>query len=166
MATIQKSTIKQLFFDKKNANKGTQRGRGLLEKSLQKYGAGRSILVDKNGCTIAGNKTLECFGEIGLTKTVVVETDGSELVVVKRKDLDLKKDKAAKELAIADNRVGEMDLDWNAEVLAQMQIDGVGVDEFFTQVELDKLADIEIGIDEPEKEKPCCSECGRPLKKK
>ena len=60
------NTIKDLQFDNHNANKGTARGRGMLEKSLQKYGAGRSILIDKNNKIIAGNKTIEIAGEIGL----------------------------------------------------------------------------------------------------
>jgi hypothetical protein len=42
---------------------------------------------------------------------------------VRRGDLDLKKDKKARELAIADNRVGELDLEWNPEVLATLNVD-------------------------------------------
>jgi hypothetical protein len=38
--------ISELKFDDQNANLGTARGRGMLEDSLQKYGAGRSILLD------------------------------------------------------------------------------------------------------------------------
>lgn len=53
------ATVKDLIFDSHNANKGTSRGRGMLEKSLSKYGAGRSILLDKNNRIIAGNKTVE-----------------------------------------------------------------------------------------------------------
>jgi len=39
-----------------NANRGTERGTSALESSLELYGAGRSILLDKNGIIIAGNK--------------------------------------------------------------------------------------------------------------
>lgn len=35
-------------------------------------------------------------------------------------NLDLKRDKKARELAIADNRVSEVDLEWNPEVLASL----------------------------------------------
>ena len=42
---------------------------------------------------------------------------------VRRGDLDLKKDKKVRELAIADNRVGELDLEWNPEVLATLNVD-------------------------------------------
>jgi hypothetical protein len=49
--------ITQLVLDEKNANKGTRCGRELLGESLGKYGAGRSVVVDRCDRAIAGNKT-------------------------------------------------------------------------------------------------------------
>lgn len=113
MPTIEQSG---LVPDKQNANEGTQRGRGLLEKSLRKLGAGRSILADKYGNVIAGNKTLESAAELDLPVRIV-ETDGNELVVVKRTDLDLysETDKRGRQLAYVDNKVAEVDLSWKPE---------------------------------------------------
>ena len=103
--------------DSHNANRGTDRGRALVEKSLRDLGAGRSIVVDKNGIAIAGNKTLEAAERLGLPVREV-ETDGSELVVVKRSDLDLSEPVGkARKLAYADNRAGELGLEWDAEVI-------------------------------------------------
>jgi hypothetical protein len=51
--------ITQLILDAKNANKGTKRGRELLGDSLEKYGAGRSVVVDRHYRVIARIKTLE-----------------------------------------------------------------------------------------------------------
>jgi hypothetical protein len=48
--------IAQLVLDEKNANKGTKRGRELLGKSLEKYGAGRSVVVDRHNRVIAGTR--------------------------------------------------------------------------------------------------------------
>ncbi|MBI2758782.1 MAG: hypothetical protein HYX49_08900 [Chloroflexi bacterium] len=93
--------------DSHNANKGTDRGRELLKHSLQELGAGRSILADKNGNIIAGNKTFEQASALGL-KMREIETNGDELVVVKRNDLDLYDGNKARELAYADNRVAEL----------------------------------------------------------
>lgn len=87
--------IDDLRLDQRNANRGTERGDLMLERSLQKYGAGRSILVDKKGTVIAGNKTLVKAGEIGIEDVVVVQTDGSKIVAVQRMDLDLAKDNSA-----------------------------------------------------------------------
>jgi len=137
-------SLRDLVPDERNANKGTERGLGLLDESLRRYGAGRSILADKNGRIIAGNKTLDRAAELGLPVRVV-ETDGTELVVVQRKDLDLKRDKAAKELAIADNRVAEVNLDWDPEVLKALQDDGVDLAAFFLPDELEELLDGEGG---------------------
>jgi DNA modification methylase len=123
--------------DPRNANKGTQRGLGQLDNSLRKYGAGRSILADKHGVVIAGNKTLERAADLGLPVREV-HTDGRELVVVVRDDLDLATDKTAKELAIADNRVAEIDLAWDGDVLAALK-DEIDLSQFFDK---DELAEI------------------------
>jgi hypothetical protein len=103
--------VTDLTPDARNANVGTTRGRALLGQSLRRYGAGRSILADRHGQIIAGNKTLEHAAALQMPIRVV-ETDGSELVVVRRTDLDLVQDHRARELALADNRVAELDLAW------------------------------------------------------
>lgn len=111
------TTVADLTLDAENANRGTERGRGMLETSLRQYGAGRSVLADRHGRLIAGNKTVEVAAELGLPIRTV-ETDGTELVVVRRRDLDLVRDPAARELAYADNRVGQVSLDWDLERIA------------------------------------------------
>lgn len=131
--------------DPRNANKGTQRGRGLLEQSLRSYGAGRSVLADKHGVLIAGNKTHEVATELGLPQRVI-QTDGNELIVVQRTDLDLN-DRAAKELAVADNRVGQVSLDWDTEVLAELGAE-IDLSQFWGDDELAELMRVVPGDDE------------------
>ena len=96
--------ISDLLLDERNANKGTERGNAMIEHSLRQFGAGRSILIDKKGRVIAGNKTLENAAAMGLEDLVVVQTDGTKVVAVQRMDLDLARNPMARELAIADNR--------------------------------------------------------------
>lgn len=122
--------------DTKNANRGTERGGQMVEQSLRTYGAGRSILIDKHGRIIAGNKTAEHAGSIGLEDVLVVQTDGTKLVAVQRTDLDLETDKAAKELAIADNRAGQVSLEWDTSVLQELDVD---LAKFWTEDELTAL---------------------------
>jgi hypothetical protein len=136
MPRIRVVPITQLILDERNANKGTKRGRELLAKSLESYGAGRSVVVDSHNRVIAGNKTVEAARAAGLQSITVIETDGSSLVAVQRGDLDLRKDKKARELAIADNRVSEIDLEWNPEVLASLDVD---LKEFWNENELNAL---------------------------
>ena len=137
-ATSARRSDHELHIDPRNANLGTERGRALLESSLREYGAGRAVLADRDGVLIAGNKTFEVARRLGIP-TRLVETDGRELVVVRRQDLRLASDPRAQALAIADNRVGELDLAWDPEILAALKADGVELDTFWTDEEFAAL---------------------------
>ena len=107
-------TLADLTPDGENFNKHTEFGTKLLEDSLRKFGAGRSILVDKDGNIIAGNGVVETAAGIGMDDVVVVQTDGTKLVVVQRTDLELDTPQG-RELALADNMTAlkgiDIDLD-------------------------------------------------------
>lgn len=102
--TRKPANLQQYLPDDRNVNKGSQIGDGLLEKSIQKNGLGRSILVSSDNVVIAGNKTLQKSAELGMEKVIEIETDGTELIVVKRKDI-ASKTKEFYDMAIADNQV-------------------------------------------------------------
>ena len=119
MAKIIETTVESLVPDNLNANKGTEYGQRLLEESLRKFGAGRSILIDKNNRIIAGNKTIENAVNAGLDNVIVVETDGNQIVAVKRKDIDLDSAKG-RELALADNATGKANLSWDEDAINQI----------------------------------------------
>ena len=142
MTEVKRAKLDTLTPDHANANKGTERGRYALEASLRQFGAGRSILLDKNGRIIAGNKTVETAADVGLDDVLIVETDGKQIVAVQRTDLDIDRE-AGRGLAYADNRTSELDLSWNAEqVLADLNA-GVDLSALWRQDELDSLlADI------------------------
>lgn len=137
MADIRK--VSDLQPDKRNANKGTERGLKALDHSLRQYGAGRSLLVDKHGRIIAGNKTAQAAADIGLEDVIVVHTDGTKLVAVQRDDLDLEQDKAARELAYADNRVGQLDLDFDVALMLEDIGAGVNLNALWRPDELEAL---------------------------
>lgn len=126
MGKVTEQKIDQLIPDDKNFNKGTEYGNSLIEKSLRKFGAGRSVLIDKNNRIIAGNKTIENASAIGMEDVIVVETDGKKIVAVKRTDLDLDS-KEARELALADNQTSAVNFSLDEEVLKdvadELQID-------------------------------------------
>ncbi len=134
-----KRKITQLIKDENNANKGTERGRLTIKSSLAKYGAGRSVLADKNMKIIAGNQTVEQAKEIGIENIICVPTDGKELVVVVREDLDLETDQTARELAIADNRTNELSLNWDNNKLTE-ELKSIGnLEPLFTNEEMANL---------------------------
>ncbi len=136
---IQESKIADLTPDNANANRGTERGRRAVAESIERLGAGRSILVDKHGRIIAGNKTAEAAEAAGLEDALIVPTDGKRLVVVQRTDLDLTEGGAARELAYADNRASELGLDWDLEQIAADLEAGVELTGMFDAGELAAL---------------------------
>lgn len=105
-----------LIPDNANANDGTERGRDMLRHSFEEFGAGRSVLLDKNNRIIAGNKSVSTAMEVGLEDVIVVETDGDTIVAVKRTDVELDS-KDGRGLAIADNATSEANLLWNESAL-------------------------------------------------
>ena len=135
---VSEAALEQLRLDPLNANRGTERGRAALKHSLATLGAGRSILLDRHNRLIAGNKTLQAAAELGHEELVIVESDGKRLVAVKRTDLDLDEPEA-RELAIADNRVGELDLEWDADAIAAQLDAGIDLSAYFTGDELEEL---------------------------
>lgn len=113
---VKETTIEELIPDNMNFNKGTEYGGHLMDKSFRKFGAGRSILLDRNNRVIAGNKSLQTFADIGMQNVRVIETDGTELIAVKRVDVDLDTSKG-REMALADNATSKANLEWDEDML-------------------------------------------------
>ena len=118
--------IEELVQDQHNFNKGTEEGARLMEKSFTELGAGRSILIDKDGNIIAGNKSQKAAMAAGIKKVRVIESDGTELIAVKRTDISIDS-KEGRELALADNLTTQVNLAWDnvelASVAAEQGID-------------------------------------------
>lgn len=117
-----KTTISKLIPDSNNANKGTVRGSKMIEDSLQRDGFGRSVLVDKNGKLIAGNKTIEGVTNVfGVdAEVILVKTRGAQVVAVQREDLDLDDpdpNNPARRLAYVDNLAHEFSFEFNPDVI-------------------------------------------------
>lgn len=103
--------------DAHNANRGSKRGQQMIVDSLLELGAGRSVLADNNDTLIAGNHTVEAAIEAGFVDAIEVIAPPGALVVVKRTDLSLAEGDKARRMALADNRVGEANLDFDPEAL-------------------------------------------------
>ena len=117
--------IEELRQDTLNFNKGTYEGEVLIKKSLERFKAGRSVLIDKNNNIIAGNKTVQAASTMGM-KVRVIETTGDELVAVKRTDIDIDS-KEGRELALADNRTAQINLAWDEQNLEAASLE-FGID--------------------------------------
>jgi DNA modification methylase len=110
------TSIKDLKSDHKNARKRTDRSAKLIAESLQRYGAARSIVIDEDNRILAGNGTIEGAKAAGIQNIRVIETDGTEIIAVKRTGLS-EDEKIG--LALADNRTSDLS-DWDKDMLQQL----------------------------------------------
>lgn len=110
-----KMNIKELMPDRRNANKHTPFGMGQLEKGLRQNGLGRSILISSDNEIIAGNGVTETAGAIGIENVRVIETDGTEIIAVKRTDIK-SGTKEFYEMALSDNIIAKDNILIDAEV--------------------------------------------------
>ena len=111
MATKNKEQIR---LDGRNVRVHDERNKLAIAQSLKELGAGRSILIDAENVVIGGNGVYQEAQELGLP-VKVIESDGSELIAIKRTDLKTN-DAKRKALAIADNRTNDLSVFDDAKV--------------------------------------------------
>lgn len=121
--------IKDLKQDRRNYRKHNQRNLDLIKKSVTEVGLGRSVVIDNENEIVCGNGLVSTLDKN--TPIKVIETDGSELVVVKRTDLATD-DAKRKQLAIMDNSTSDssefdfelLQADFDTEELEDWGLDG------------------------------------------
>lgn len=100
--------IKDLIPDPENTREHTARGVGIIVDALQKLGAGRGVVVSGNKARynklLAGHATVEAAAEAGVLPVRFIDTDGKEIIAIRRSDLSESDERL---LSIADNRAGE-----------------------------------------------------------
>jgi DNA modification methylase len=110
------TSVNSLFPDRKNARKRTDRSATLIEESLKRYGAARSIVIDEDNRILAGNGTIDAAKRAGIKNVRIIETDGDEIIAVKRTGLT-EDEKIG--LALADNRTSDLS-EWDQEMLRRL----------------------------------------------
>jgi len=110
-----KNSIKDLKHDQRNANVHSPAGMRKLEEGIKKNGLGRSILISNDNEIIAGNGVTETAEKAGITKVRIIETDGTEIIAVKRTDIN-SGTKEFYEMALSDNIIAKENIVMDAEV--------------------------------------------------
>lgn len=119
----------EIKLDKRNYRKHNDENKRLIKKSLEECKAGRSILIDNDNEIIAGNGVYEVANELGIP-VKIIETDGNEIIAVKRTDLN-RDDETRDKLAILDNSttdLSEFDYDLLKEDFAIDYLKSLGID--------------------------------------
>lgn len=108
-------TAADLIQDANNYRKHSDTNKARIKKSIDEAGLGRSVVIDADNVLVAGNGVQQVVDPE--TPVRVIETDGTELVVVKRTDLHTD-DPRRKTLALADNASAD-DVEWDFEAIAE-----------------------------------------------
>lgn len=157
--------MSEIKFDPNNYRVHTDKNKRVIRKSLEDCGAGRSVLMDSENVLIAGNGVYEQAQEMGIPVRVI-ETDGSELVVVKRNDLK-GDDERRKLLALADNYASDtsmfdMDLvleDFPEALLMDFEFD---VDSFdITSSDIENIFSEDLNPRAPKEKELICPHCNK-----
>ena len=127
-------SINTLVSDHKNARRRTDRSSELIKESLTKYGAARSIVIDEDNRILAGNGTVEGAKAAGIRNVRIIETDGTEVIAVKRTGLS-EDEKVG--LALADNRTADLS-EWDQEMLRKLSEEH-DLEPWFESDDLDEL---------------------------
>ena len=96
----------KINLDNNNARVHDNENKVAIKSSLKELGAGRSIVIDNDNMIIGGNGVFEEAKSLGIPVRII-ESDGSELVAIKRTDLNTE-DAKRKALALADNKTGDL----------------------------------------------------------
>lgn len=99
-----------------NPNKHTLRGTKALEGSIRDNGFVAPITVSSDGVVLDGNQRIETAADIMSDDAIVVHHDGKRPIIMMRTDV-VSTDKRAFDIALRANRVAELDLAWDPEIL-------------------------------------------------
>lgn len=99
---VTSEALSKIALDPNNLNKGNgPEGQKLIERSIDEVGWGRSMVMSNDNVVLAGNHAMLKAKQQGV-EPIVVETDGTRPVIVKRTDISSGDAKAVK-LGILDN---------------------------------------------------------------
>jgi hypothetical protein len=112
----------------KNANRHTARGLKALQDSIRAVGYTEPMVAAADGEILSGNARLETVADIfGVdVEPLVIHSDGTRPVIHIRDDVPNASTQMAQQIALAANRVAELDLSWDVEVLAGFDADTIG----------------------------------------
>lgn len=117
-----KIKLSSLIPDDKNNNKHTAYGMDLLEKSVNKVGIIESITVSNDDKIISGNARHEVIGKNFDKEAIVIETDGTQPIIIKRTDIE-SNTKQFYEASILANTTAKKNIDFDIEVIESLGVE-------------------------------------------
>ncbi len=148
-----------------NANAHTPRGMGMLGDAINADGYVAPMTAAANGEIIDGSARIEIAPERLGEDVIVIEHDGRRPIVAVRTDIQDAESDTAKRIAIAANRIAEVNLNWDISILRELNESNL-LDKLWNDEEMKTLLGQFAGVaetDQPrldEKRKVQCPQCG------
>jgi hypothetical protein len=117
-----KIKLSKLIPDDRNNNKHTAYGMDLLEKSINKVGIIESITISNDDKIISGNARHEIIGKNFDKEALVIETDGTQPIIIKRTDIE-SDTKQFYEASILANTTSKKNIDYDNKIIEEIEID-------------------------------------------
>lgn len=117
-----KIKLSNLIPDDRNNNRHTPYGMDLLEKSVNKVGIIESITVSNDDKIISGNARHEVIGKNFDKEALVIETDGTQPIIIKRTDIE-SDSKKFYEASILANTTAKNNIEFDNYILNGIEID-------------------------------------------
>jgi hypothetical protein len=123
----------RIKLDKRNTNKHTPQGLELLDKSIDQVGVIESYTISNDGVVISGNARHEKISQKLSKEPIIVETDGTEPIIIKRTDIE-SNTKKFHEASILANTTAHKNFNLDIELIEDIaeefdiDIEEVGVD--------------------------------------
>jgi DNA modification methylase len=115
----------------KNPNRHTQQGLGQLEAAMDRQGYVAPMTAARNGAILDGNARLEKSAtKFDGVAPLVIRHDGSRPVIMVRTDIADEDDPLARDIIVSANRVAQVDLDLDLNVLKSFAADGLNLAPF------------------------------------
>lgn len=134
-----------------NSNKHTARGLGMLQNSMQGLGFIGAMTFAEDGECFDGSARLETayevFGED--VEPIIIRSKGDRPIIHIREDIPNASDPRAKKLSVLANRIAEVDLAYDTEILASLA-EEVDLSDVFFEDELTALLSTDEGDREGE----------------
>lgn len=139
MAKLKKAKLSDFKPQADNANVHTERGLETLGDAYEGVGYVAPMTAAANGEMLDGSARLEEAAKHFDDEALVIHHDGSRPVIMVRDDVGDADDPKAKQISYGANRIGELDLAWDAgQVLADVEA-GVDLSNLFTDNELAEI---------------------------
>ncbi len=123
-----------LRVQRQNANRHTARGLQALKTSIDQDGWIGALTIAADGETFDGSARIETAGD-DMHDAILVESDGTRPVIVKRTDIPTADDPKAVRLGLAANRVASLNLEWEPDVLAAIADHDIDLSNLWTPEE-------------------------------